>query len=170
MQNIQFRQIYKDDPGLYQSLLPLWKDYFNEIDERKWDADLEEEVILDLKRRVKIQGNRKEMHFELFYCDDALIGFANFAINTGTHYGLLEEGYGMVAEFYIIPANRRKGYGKLFYGHVERTLICDGAKYIYLTPDLITGVPFWTAMGFSDSGKTDPDNKLPIYIKKLTVE
>ena len=167
MQNFRVKQIYKDDQNLYQNLLPLWIDYFKEIESHNCCAKFEVEATFDLNRRVRIQGNRKEMHFELFYCDNELIGFAYYAIDTGTVYGLLEAGYGFVGEFYITPANRRKGYGKLLYEHIEKTLINDGAKYIYLTPNLVTGEPFWTAMGFSDSGKVDPDNKLPIYIKKL---
>ncbi len=29
------------------------------------------------------------------------------------------------------------------------------------------GEPFWCSLGFADSGKTDPDNHKPIYIKKV---
>ena len=169
MQTFRFTQIYKDNHDLYQDLLPLWIDYINEIDVHKCVFQSNDEIIQNLNRRVKIQGTRKEMHFELFYCDDVPIGFANFAIDTGTLYGLLEAGYGVVMEFYVAPVCRRKGYGKLLYEHVENTLKGDGARYMCLTPDLVTGVLFWVAMGFNDTGKIDPDNQLPIYLKQLIV-
>jgi len=105
------------------------------------------------------------MHFELLYCGDAFIGFSNFAIDLGTVYGLLEQGCGTVMEFYIVPEHKRKGYGRLFYEHIEKTLQNDGASKVYVCPDCITGKPFWASMGFADSGKIDPDNEMPIYIK-----
>ena len=36
---------------------------------------------------------------------------------------------------------------------------------MYVCPDHITGEPFWKAMGFTDSGKIDPDDNKPIFIK-----
>ncbi|MGE5579465.1 MAG: hypothetical protein ACM3WU_05395 [Bacillota bacterium] len=30
-----------------------------------------------------------------------------------------------------------------------------------------SGQPFWASLGFVDSGKVDPDNHLPIYIKRI---
>ena len=171
MENIRFTQIYKENQDLHQELLPLWLDYMKEIGEHNSNSPYNnDEIIKDiqgLERRVKIQGNRKEMHFELFYCDDLLIGFANFAIDTGTVYGLIEAGYGVVMEFYIAPNYRRKGYGKILFGHIEKALKSDGTQHIYLTPDLVTGEAFWVAMGFRDTGKVDPDNKLPIYLKNI---
>ena len=107
------------------------------------------------------------MHFELFFYEDVPVGFANFAIDTGGISGLIDKGFGFIMEFYIALEFRRKGYGKLFYNHIEETLKNDGTKNIYLTSDTITGVPFWIAMGFIESGKIDPDNKLPIYIKNI---
>jgi len=38
---------------------------------------------------------------------------------------------------------------------------------MYLTPEEISGTPFWSSLGFKDSGKIDPDNHEPIYIKKV---
>lgn len=168
MKDITYVQIYKENQDLYNKILPQWIDYFNNIHrETEDEKPTEIEIIQDLNRRINIQGNRPEMHFELLFCDDTLVGFANFAIDTGTLYGLLESGYGVVMEFYISPEFRRKGYGKLLFEHVEETLKNDGTQYIYLTPDLVTGIPFWIAMGFCDSGKIDPDNKLPVYIKDI---
>jgi GNAT superfamily N-acetyltransferase len=95
------------------------------------------------------------------------MGIANFAIDTGTIYGLIEAGCGTVLGFYIKPEYRRKGFGRAFFKHIENTLKADGATHIYTTPDKVTGVPFWSAMGFAASGKIDPDNHLSIYIKTI---
>ena len=168
MKNITYVQIYKGNQDLYNKILPQWIDYFNNISREPGDEKpTDDEFSQDLNKRINIQGNRPDMHFELFFCGDTLIGFANYAIDIGTCYGLLESGYGVVMEFYISPEFRRKGYGKLLFEHVEERLKNDGAKYLYLTPDLVTGIPFWVAMGFNDIGKIDPDNNLPIYLKKI---
>ena len=167
MNNITYFQIYKENQDLYNEILPLWIAYLNEPYESDDKKPADDERICDLNIRINIQGNRPDMHFELFFCDGTLIGFANFAIDTGGISGLIKKGYGTVMEFYIAPEFRRKGYGKLFYNHIEETLIKDGTQNIYLTSDTVAGVPFWGAMGFSESGKIDPDNKMPIYIKSV---
>ena len=45
------------------------------------------------------------------------------------------------------------------YNHIRDVLIKDGATDMFVGPDPVTGVPFWKAMGFTDSGKIDPDDK-----------
>ena len=95
------------------------------------------------------------------------IAFAMFAVDLGTVYGLLEKGYGTVMGFYIRPAYRKQGLGKAFWFHIEETLRGDGASKFYLCPDSVTGVPFWSKMGFADSGLTDPDDEKPIYTKRM---
>ena len=158
---MKYIQIYKENQDLYNAILPLWLAYFNELDEES-TAD---EIIHDLKRRINNQGKRPNMHFEIFFCDDTPIGFAHFAVITSGS----KAGYGFLMEFYIAPKFRRKGYGKLFYEHIEKTLKNDGTQNLFLTCDTITGVPFWIAMGFSESGEIDSDNNLPVYVKNNAV-
>ena len=43
----------------------------------------------------------------------------------------------------------------------------DGARRMYICPDSVTGEPFWKSNGYTDSGKIDPDDKKPIYIKEI---
>jgi len=165
LKNITYVQIYKEEHDLYKDLLPKWIDFIKELAEHENGSKTDDEIIHDLNRRINIQGIRKDMHFELLYCDNILVGFSNFAIDLGTIYGLIEAGHGTVMGFYIVPEFRRKGYGRLLFEHIEETLRNDGANQMYVCPDPVTGEPFWVAMGFRDSGKFDPDDKLPIYIK-----
>jgi GNAT superfamily N-acetyltransferase len=164
--NIEFIQIYKENIELYQELLPEWIKYTKELDNE--DEDTAVDVIIDdLQRRVDHQGVRRDMYLKLFYIDNTLVGFAHFAVAKGSLYGLLEPENGFVMEFYIIPKYRRKGYGKILYNHIEETLIHDGVGYICLTANQTTGEPFWSVMGFSVTGKIDPDNNLPVLVKKV---
>ena len=127
------------------------------------------ETILEaVKQRIAIQGKRKNMHFEIAFFNDEPVGIAMFAIDLGTVRGLLESGYGTALEFYIRPEYRRMGLGEEFYRHIEDVLCADGAKSFYVTPDPVTGIPFWASMGFEDTGLIDPDNRQQIFVKTGT--
>ena len=166
MENLSFIQINKGDQSQYQEILPQYVSLIKELDNNQSKNTENEDIVRDLTRRINIQGNRKDMHFEMCYIGNKLIGFANFAIDLGTIYGLIEAGYGTILGFYITPEFRRKGYGRLLFDHIQEVLKQDGARIMYVCPDPVTGEPFWYAMGFRDSGKFDPDDKLPIYIKQ----
>ena len=104
------------------------------------------------------------MHFEMAFIDEVPFGIAMFAVDLGTVYGLLEKGYETIMGF---PAFRRKGLGTAFSRHIEEVLYGDGARKTYICPDAVTGKPFWKANGYTDSGKIDPDEHKPIYIKQM---
>jgi len=167
MPNIKFVQIYKDDTDLYDKLLPLWIHYFDNVNWGEDEKPTHEESIENLNRRINIQGSRPDMHFEIVFCDDIPIGLINYAIDLGTLYGQFEPGYGCIAEFYIIPEFRRKGYGKLLCQHIEKTLKNHGAKRIYASPNHGIAEIFWRAMGYEDHGNVDPDNNQSVYVKSV---
>ena len=167
MQKISFVQIIKGNKQQYEDAIKLWIPFINELDSNQNTITEQKEIILSLERRINIQGTRDTMHFEILYCDDDGIGLVNYAVDGGIK-GLIEPGYGFCMGFYIKSEYRRKGYGRRMYEHMEKVLISHGVPYIYTCPDPVTGLPFWMAMGFTDSGIIDPDDKHPIYIKKVT--
>ncbi len=167
MNKLTFVQIEKENREHYEAAKSLWLPFSRELDEHEGIEETYDVIINDLTRRINIQGSRPTMHFELAFEGSELIGIAMFAIDTGTVYGLLESGYGVITGFYIRPEYRRKGYGNEFFQHIESILKKDGAPKIYLTPDGVTGEPFWTSRGFENSGKFDPDDKKYIYIKEV---
>lgn len=150
-------------------LTPLWISYMREIHESDLEVEhLSDDEIADwLDARIKIQGKRDTMHFELIINNDLLVGFAMYAIDLGGIKGIIEAGYGYIMELYIMPDFRRKGLASEVFIHMEDILKNQGAQRMYLTPDPVNGVPFWESVGFSDCGKIDPDNKMPIYLKDI---
>lgn len=166
---LQFIQIERENDYHYSLAQELWLPFCKELRLHDGITESDEHILTGLQKRIGIQGARNDMHFELALIGETAIGISMFAIDLGTVYGLLEKGYGTIMGFYIQPAFRRKGYGRNFYCHIEETLVNDGAKMIYLTPYGVTGIPFWAALGFRDSGIIDPDDKKPIYIKNCTV-
>lgn len=167
-QQISFIQIEKDNAAHFNAASELWIPFIQEVNENDGTYESEEQIADGLKKRIAIQGSRKDMHFEIAYISGKPFGIAMFAIDLGTVYGLLENGYGTVMGFYIHPDLRRKGLGTLFSRHIEATLYSDGARKMYLCPDSVSGEPFWRSNGYFDSGKIDPDDKKPIYIKDIS--
>lgn len=166
---LQYEQILPGNERQYQELISLWVPYMREIfkddeeTQNESDADLEKYAL----QRVNIQGKRNDMHFELVYLEKEVIGFAFYAVDLGGIKGIIKPGYGYIMEYYIIPSKRRNGYATELYRHVADTFKHHNIEQLYLTPDSTTGIPFWSKMGFSDSGKIDPDNKISIYIKQM---
>ncbi|HBL84697.1 MAG TPA: hypothetical protein DDZ99_07305 [Clostridiales bacterium] len=167
MKELKFVQLEKGNEEHLKSAKSVWIPFIHEVNAHDKEIQTEDEIVLGLRKRIGIQGSRKDMHFEIVLLNNEVIGIAMFAIDLGTIYGLLEPGYGTVMGFYIKPEYRRRGYGKELYMHIEDVLKNDGTSKMYICPDAVTGVPFWSAMGFRDSGKFDPDDKKPIYIKRI---
>ena len=166
MNKLAYVQILKGNESLLKIAKELWIPFIKEVNSHDGTIQKEENIINNLIKRIAIQGNRKDMHFEIAFLNHVPIGIAMFAIDLGTVYGLLKSGYGTVMGFYIHPKYRRKGLGTEFWLHIENSLCTDGASEFYICPDSVTGVPFWENFGFEDSGLIDPDDNKHIYIKK----
>ena len=168
MKELTFIQLHENSNELFEMAKSVWVPFIHEINVNDGITQTDDDITDGLKKRIHIQGTRKDMHFEIALLGDKVIGISMFAIDLGTIYGLLESpGYGTVMGFYIIPQYRRQGLGKAFFEHIQITLRNDGADKMYVCPDAVTGIPFWNAMGFNDSGKVDPDDKMPIYVKSI---
>lgn len=166
MNRLNYVQLYKENEAHFDIASSLWVPFILEVNKHDGTIQTEEQILDGLRKRIAIQGVRRDMHFEVAFWNDAAIGIAMFVVDLGTVYGLLKKGYGTVMGFYIHPDYRRMGFGKEFWIHIEDTLRADGATKFYICPDSVTGVPFWKSLGFDDSGLIDPDDQKPIYIKK----
>lgn len=165
MNRLTYVQLYKENEEHFNIASTLWLPFIEEVNGHDGAVQSKAQILDGLRKRIAIQGMRKDMHFEVALWNDTAIGIAMFAVDLGTVYGLLEQGYGTVMGFYIHPAYRRKGFGTEFWLHMESLLRADGATKFYLCPDSVTGLPFWKSLGFVDSGLTDPDDQKPIYTK-----
>lgn len=105
---------------------------------------------------------------KLFYDDKELIGFLYGVIDKPGDKGYNRVGWGCIMEFYVIPEQRRKGYGRIMYNHLEAFFKAEHVNGIYLTADPVTGKPFWETLGFVSKGEFSPDNGQEIYEKALS--
>lgn len=115
---------------------------------------------------INNQGD-SDRHLELCCDGDLLIGFLYGKIDHSWHKGYIKDGYGYIMEFYVLPEYRRRGYGRQMYLHLEQLLTQDGAIRLYLTADPVTGVPFWSRLGFIATGEKSLENNLEIFEKRL---
>lgn len=109
----------------------------------------------------------KDRFVELCYLGEDLIGFAYGKIDREEHRGYVRPGWGYGMEFYVKPEYRRNGYGREIYKHLEGIFKSKGISNIWLTADPVTGEPFWSAIGFTNSGVKSPENNLYIYEKEV---
>ena len=109
----------------------------------------------------------KDRFIELCYLNEDLIGFAYGKIDREDQRGYVRPDLGYVMEFYVNPEYRRNGYGREIYKHLENIFKANGVSHIWLTADPVTGEPFWSAVGFTNSGDKSPENNLYIYEKTI---
>ncbi len=145
----------------------LMKDYAKELDEhqnRTTDPAILEKWTDSIIAKSK---NDKSRILKLCYADDEAIGFLVAKIDQPNDKGYIRVGYGYIMELYVIPMQRRKGYGKTMLKHIEQFFREQGVTQMYLTSDPVTGKPFWSALGFKSRGELSPDNGQEIFEKIL---
>ena len=143
--------------------------YCHELDSNV-GRETPEETLKKFIASIVCMSEDKDRFVELCYLGEDLIGFAYGKIDREEHRGYVRPDWGYVMEFYVKSEYRRKGYGRENYKHLENILTSNGVSKIWLTADPITGEPFWSAVGFTNSGEKSPENNLYIYEKHIITE
>jgi len=95
MKELEFVQLQKGNKELFDLAKEVWLPFIREVNANDGKKATEDEIIDGLKKRVNIQGSRKDMHFEIVLRGSEVIGISMFAVDLGTIYGLLDgPGYG----------------------------------------------------------------------------
>jgi len=74
------------------------------------------------------------------------IGFSIYQVDHPESDWCKKEGWGCIREFFILPAYRRRGFGRRLAAHTEAQLAQMGATCIYLTRT--DALVFWTSCGY----------------------
>ena len=167
MNSLKFIQLNPDLPEECQTFSELMAAYNQEL-----DAHMQRQTPTELLAKwtasiIRMQG-AKDRHLELCYEGNTPIGFLYGKIDHEDSRGFKKPGYGYIMEFYVQPASRHKGYGTAMFQHLEDLFRKDGAANMYLTADPVTGVPFWTAMGFQKTDEISPENQQEIMERAVT--
>lgn len=141
--------------------------------------------IKSLRNQGETPGNKK-MFYELFdsiisnsslnnfdyfivmESGKEFIGFASISI-TSTNVVDISYPYGEVKDFYISPKHRRKGYGRILNHHIEKIFDKNGTNTVLLSPDPVSGIDFWKAMGYCNTGIHQGWGRHFVYIKHINV-
>lgn len=166
MKKLTFIQLKPENEQLCRAFEQLMRMYAKEVDQHQNRTTPAEVITKWISSIIRVQGD-KDRHLELCYNDKMLIGFLYGKKDHTEHKGFIKPGYGYIMEFFVLPAHRRKGYGKEMFDRLRDLFKQDGVKRIYLTADPITGKPFWEALGFTATGENSPENDLEIYEKEI---
>lgn len=143
-------------------MLPYCQELDSNVGRETLDATLKKFIA-----SIVSMSEDKDRFVELCYLGEDLIGFAYGKIDREGHRGYVHPGWGYVMEFYVKSEYRRNGYGRENYKHRENIFKTNGVSNIWLTADPVAGEPFWSAIGFTNSGEKSPENNLYIYEKEV---
>ncbi len=166
MEKLHYISISAQDNTYHDTFRNLMIPYAAELDEHYHRATPRDVINRWIDSILSLQDEQGR-HLELAYSDDTLVGFLYGKIDRPEHKGYTKIGFGYMMEFYILPKYRRRGYGRLMFKRLEKLLVNDGAKCLYLTADPVTGKPFWKSLGFIATGEISPENGQEIYEKSI---
>lgn len=169
-QDLLFIQLQKGNEDHYRTLLSLMEAYNRELREHRPDYPITEENVAQATRSMLAMQQDADRHLEICYDREnggQPIGFLYGKIDHKSHKGFVKPGYGYIMEFYVQPAYRRMGCGKAMFQRLEGLFAVDGATRMYLNAAPVTGVPFWTAIGFTPTDEIQPHNHMIIYEKEI---
>ena len=96
-------------------------------------------------RRLQVEPDR----WLVMASDDRPCGFCYSMVDKQDR-----QGWGFIAEFYVQPANRRRGIGSQLCEKTEALLATSGVHQLWLTSNEVAK-PFWQAMGLQSTGEVE---------------
>lgn len=115
---------------------------------------------------IKNTSDNNSDYFIVMELGRKLIGFASIATSS-TDYINIPYSYGTVKDFYISPKQRRNGYGRILNDYIENIFKSNGTNTVLLSPDPVSGINFWKAMGYCDTGIHQGWGRHFVYIKHI---
>ena len=140
--------------------------YYKELDEQHGRKTAEDFLLSVIESTLAMQGPH-DRHLEIGFAEGEAVGFLYGKVDHEGHKGFIKPGWGYIMEFYVHPLHRRQGIGRVMFQRMEDYFALHGVSEMYLTSSPVTGVPFWKAMGFHPNGEISPENRQPIWTKKV---
>ncbi len=106
-------------------------------------------------------------HFIVMQSGKETIGFASIS-TAASDMVPIPCRYAAVNDFYVSPKHRRKGYGRMLNGYIESIITANGTNTVLLYPDPVSGIDFWKAMGYKNTGIHQGWGHFLVYCKHLT--
>jgi len=167
-QSLVFAAVDPGDRRQMRELRKLWLPYWRETTTRNGEKpEKRRKIRRRLKNRVAHALKAPQTGFYALYAEGRIVGFSFFGRSGGIKSIGIPPDFGQVLEFCVAPAFRRKGFATEMNRQMEHMFRDWGIAKVFLTPDPVTGEPFWRSVGYRDTGLTDPDNRRPIYVKTI---
>jgi len=139
-------------PDTIAEFIPLARAYVTEI--ATWTPEERGRFVAGIMAALA----QPRYRLLLLRCDGRAIGFSLSRSDPG------REPTGSVLEFYVSPAWRRAGWGRMLYHWTEHDMKGRGMRYIGLKAQQ-EAEPFWRTIGFRETGKVDPATGQKILAK-----
>ena len=157
--------LHSIDFSYYDDLYNLMIEYVAETDFHLC-IKTPEQIIPNITKSMinKIDNNR---FLQIVYEEDEPIAFCYAKIDRNGDKGYIRPNWGYIMEFFVKKTHRRKGIGKKLVNQCENFFKEKGVKNIWLTADAVTGIPFWLACNFIETGEISFENSQQIMSKEL---
>lgn len=155
----------KSDFSHFDALYHLMIEYVSETDLHQ-NIKTPHEIIPNITRSMidKIDENR---FLQIVYEEDEPIAFCYAKIDRVGDRGDIRPDWGYIMEFFVKKTRRRKGIGKDLVDRCESFFTEKGVQNVWLTADAVTGIPFWLACDYFDTGEVSAENNQQILSKVL---
>lgn len=164
----EIRPLEKENINQHKNLRKVFAKYKTKTLHNHGETPCGKKTFYNLFEHIVSNASSSDSkHFIIMQSGKELIGFA--LIDTAsTDVVAIPYSYGAVNDFYISPKHRRKGYGRILNSHIESIYKADGTNTVLLSPDPVSGIDFWKAMGYCDTGLHQGWGRHFVYIKHLT--
>jgi len=142
-EHVEFVTVLPSAPDTVSRFLELGRAYLSELDPTP--EDVNERFLQSILRR-QIEPDRWLL---LLTCGGEDIGFAHAKIDRDER-----PGWGYILEFYIVPRERRRGWGSRLFTHVTELLKLRGVRQVWLTSNE-RARDFWLKLGFQATGEKE---------------
>lgn len=162
---MNFIKLEADDSAHYDALYHLMVEYVSETDLHQNNKTPMEIIPKITKSMIdKIDENR---FLQLVFAGNEPIAFCYAKIDKVSDQGDVRPNWGYIMELFVKKTYRRKEVGKKLVNQCENFFKQKGAENVWLTADAVTGIPFWLACGYFDTGEVSAENNQKIFSKVL---
>lgn len=157
--------IRRNDLTYFEILCSLMAEYISETDLHK-NILTPKELIPNITKSMidKLDENR---FLQIVFWENEPIAFCYAKIDKPGDTGIIRVDWGYIMEFFVKKTHRRKGVGKELFNNCEKFFKIKDVQNIWLTADAVTGIPFWLANNFFDTGEISTENNQKILTKSL---
>ena len=162
---MEYITLKNNDLTYFKILCNLMVEYIAETDLHQ-NITTPKELIPKITKSMidKLDENR---FLQIVFLEDEPIAFCYAKIDKAGDKGVIRANRGYIMEFFVKKTHRRKGIGKELVNKCESFFKKKDVINIWLTADAVTGIPFWLANDYSDTGEISTENNQKILTKSL---